>query len=116
MLDASVVALADADARGVPVGPILDRTRERDEAAHAFVRAYQPYQWPVDAVTDVKVAPFQVLAGEGRTFLDRDHGWHLAIADRLAAADPDVIRTTERVLVDVTDETSQAAAIDWWTG
>ena len=115
MLDASVVALADADARGVPVGPILDRTRERDEAAHAFVRAYQPYQWPVDAVTDVKVAPFQVLAGEGRTFLDRDHGWHLAIADRLAAADPDVIRTTGRVLVDVTDETSQAAAIDWWT-
>ena len=115
MLDASVVSLAEADARGVPVGPILDRTRERDEAAHAFVRAYQPYQWPVDAVTDVKVAPFQVLAGEGRTFLDRDHGWHLAIADRLAAADPDVIRTTGRVLVDVTDETSQAAAIDWWT-
>ena len=115
MLDASVVSLAEADARGVPVGPILDRTRERDEAAHAFVRAYQPYQWPVDAVTDVKVAPFQVLAGEGRTFLDRDHGWHLAIADRLAAADPDVIRTTDRVLVDVTDETSQAAAIDWWT-
>ena len=74
--------------------PILDRTRERDEAAHAFVRAYQPYQWPVDTVTDVKVAPFQVLAGEGRTFLDRDHGWHLAIADRLAAADPDVIQTT----------------------
>ena len=64
---------------------------------------------------DVKVAPFQVLAGEGRTFLDRDHGWHLAIADRLAAADPDVIRTTGRVLVDVTDETSQAAAVDWWT-
>ena len=28
---------------------------------------------------------------------------------------PTMIRTTDRVLVDVTDETSQAAAIDWWT-
>jgi protein phosphatase len=113
-LDAAVEALATADARGVGVGPILARTKDRDAASHAFVRAYQPYHWPVDAVTDVKVAPFQVLAAEGRTFLDRDHGWHLAIADRLVAADPDVIRTTGRVVVDVTDEASQRAAIDWW--
>ncbi|WP_426503621.1 hypothetical protein ACPPVO_39190 [Dactylosporangium sp. McL0621] len=54
------------------------------------------------------------LAGEGATYHDRDHGWHLALADRLAAAAPDLIRTTRRLVVDTTDPDSTAAGISWW--
>ncbi|MFN8198468.1 MAG: hypothetical protein U0R72_09085 [Nakamurella multipartita] len=40
--------------------------------------------------------------------------WHLAQADRLAAADPDLVTTTARQIVDTTDEDSIAAATAWW--
>jgi hypothetical protein len=36
----------------------------------------------------VQVAPFQVLATDAATYEERDHSWHLGIADRLVAADP----------------------------
>ena len=30
-----------------------------------FVAAYRQYCWPVSGVDDLKLAPFQILAGEG---------------------------------------------------
>ena len=41
-------------------------------------------------------------------------GWHLDIADRLAAADSELVASTRRVFVDTTDSDSVAAATDWW--
>lgn len=52
--------------------------------------------WPVEGLEGVQVAPFQVLATEGKTWTDRDHGWHLEIADRLVAVAPTLIRKTGR--------------------
>jgi protein phosphatase len=62
----------------------------------------------------VRLAPFQVLAAEGATYHERDHGWHLSVADRLAEAAPERVRPTRRVVVDTTDAGSTAAATDWW--
>jgi protein phosphatase len=56
-----------------------------------------------------------VLATEGRTYTDRDHAWHLGIADLLVDADPTVVRRTARCAVDTTDEASTAAGAAWWT-
>ena len=46
------------------------------------------------------MAPFQLLATEGPTYHDRPHGWHLELADRLVAADPELIAPTRRLVAD----------------
>ena len=62
----------------------------------------------------MQVAPFQLLASEGRTWADHDHLWHLGIADRLVEADPELVRTTRRLLVDSDDAASLAEGTTWW--
>jgi protein phosphatase len=113
-LPAAVDALRAAQAAGVDVGPLLARTSARADNARAFTEAYRRYCWPVDGLDGVRLAPFQVLAAEGATFHDRDHGWHLAVADRLADAAPDLLATTRRLVVDTTDPQSTAAGVAWW--
>jgi protein phosphatase len=109
--------LEAAAARGVDaslIGDLLDRTRSRRADAEGFVAAYRRYCWPTDGLDGVRFAPFQVLASEGTAHAGRDHGWHLARADRLVAADPALLLGTRRVLADTTDAASTAAATAWW--
>jgi protein phosphatase len=113
-LPSAVDALAAAQGAGLDVGALLERTRARAANAGAFTEAYRRYCWPTDGLDGVRLAPFQVLATEAATYHDRDHGWHLDIADRLAQAAPDLIQTTRRLRVDTTDPDSTAAAVQWW--
>jgi hypothetical protein len=62
----------------------------------------------------VQLAVFQVLAADGASFADRDHTWHLGIADRLVDADPALFRTTRRLVVDTSNEESRDAGARWW--
>lgn len=113
-LPAAVDVLTAAAVRGVDVTELLRRTRSRADDVTAFRAAYRPYCWPTDDLTGIRVAPFQVLATEGATYHDREHAWHLAVADRLAAAD-DLVLSTRRLAVDTTDPDSVAAGVRWWT-
>lgn len=108
---ATVSVLAAAEASGLEVGALVERARSRSQNATLFRDAYRRY---VGAPDDVRLAPFQVLAAGGDTFETRDHGWHLAIADRLADAAPDLIASTGRVRVDLDDPASVEAAVRWW--
>jgi protein phosphatase len=112
---AAVTVLQQAAARGVDVSDLLARGEARVRNATAFTEAYRRYVWPVSGLEGVEFAPFQVLATEGRTWTERDHLWHLDIADRLAAVAPGLIRQTKRLVLDTTDEASTATGVDWWT-
>jgi protein phosphatase len=114
-LPAAVAVLEQAAARGLEVGELLDRQGGRADDAAAFTAAYRRYCWPTDGLTGVSIAPFQVLAAAGATFAGRPHAWHLAQADRLVAADPELVRPTAHRFVDVPDPASEQAATDWWT-
>jgi protein phosphatase len=111
-LPAAAAALEQASARGLPgVGELLDRTRSRLANAEAFVAAYLRYCWATDGLAGVRVAPFQLLATEGTAYHDRPHLWHLDLADRLAAASPELITRTRRICADTSDP---APATQWW--
>jgi protein phosphatase len=113
-LPKAVSVLESALAGGVDVQDLLTRTRSRMGNAARYVEAYRQHGAPVDPDTGVRLAPFQVLATEGTTHSDRPHTWHLALADRLAAADPDLILPTRSTTVDLADASSVAAATSWW--
>ncbi|HET9656601.1 MAG TPA: polynucleotide kinase-phosphatase [Kineosporiaceae bacterium] len=115
-LSASVDVLDQAAAAGRDVGALLERSRTRAANAEAFAQAYRRYCWPVDGLAGVRFAPFQVLAGEGAAHQTRPHAWHLDLADRLVAADPDLLAPTRRTVVDTTDPASVAAGVSWWEG
>ncbi|HWM98282.1 MAG TPA: polynucleotide kinase-phosphatase, partial [Streptosporangiaceae bacterium] len=111
-LPAAASALEQAVARGLPgVGELLDRTRSRLANADAFTAAYLRYCWATDGLAGVRLAPFQLLATEGAVYHDRPHLWHLALADRLAAAGRGLITSTRRICADTGDP---APAIRWW--
>lgn len=113
-LPAAVAGLEQAAAAGLDVGDLLARTRRRAANVDGYTDAYRRYCWPVDGLDGVQVAPFQVLASEGRSWHDRDHGWHASVADRLQAADPVLVRATRRTVVETEDPASVAAGTQWW--
>jgi protein phosphatase len=88
--------------------------RRRVADTEAFRDAYRRYCWPTDGLAGVQLAPFQALAAKGAAFHTRPHDWHLALADRLHVADPEIIRRTATAIVDTTDEESVATATAWW--
>jgi protein phosphatase len=100
---------------GEAIAELLARTEQRAANADLFSSAYRRYVWPTNGLDGVQVAPFQVLATEGTTFQHRDHEWHLAIADRLVDADPGLVRSTQRLVLDPSDEAAVTAAADWWS-
>ncbi|BDM71621.1 hypothetical protein HEK616_51080 [Streptomyces nigrescens] len=198
-------ALEAAAGRGVEVGPLLQRQRDRAADAAAFTAAYRRYCWrvgeratpdgpvplvpsgpsgpsvssgpvvPVKAVEavdggalavagaravpgsgpesgsgpvpeglgpvpdglgaleGVRLAPFQILAVQGRSLAGLAHTEQLALIDRIVAAESAVsgqedgasgggraaggaglLATTRRIIVDTEDEASVAAGIRWW--
>lgn len=62
----------------------------------------------------MRVAPFQLLATNAGTYIDRPHRWHLDLADRLVGVAPTLFATTRRIEVDLSDADSVTAAERWW--
>jgi protein phosphatase len=113
-LTAADRGLSAAQSRGIEVDELAERTRARAANAAAFRDAYRRYRWPVDGLDGITIAPFQVLATDGRTYADRNHDWHLSVADRLVASDSKLFRETDRAHVDTQDPASMAAGVTWW--
>ena len=82
-LAATISTLEQAAANGADVSDLLAGARERLDAANRYVAAYRTYCWPVHGVDDLKLAPFHLLATEGKTYFGKDHAWHMKTLARL---------------------------------
>ena len=113
-LRAELDVIEAAAARGIDVGPLVGQLGERTEMIDDFVAAYGRYCWAVESIEDLKLAPFQILAAEGRVHALSEHLWHLEVLGRLCSADQDTFRRTEAIVVDVGDDRSVGGAVAWW--
>ncbi|MGW0067705.1 polynucleotide kinase-phosphatase, partial [Streptosporangium sandarakinum] len=111
-LPEAVAALEAAAGRGLDVGDLLDRTRRRLDNAARFRDAYARYCWEVDGLDGLRLAPFQILACEGRVTALEPHTWHLETLSRLT--DP-LIAPTRHVFADLASDSSREAATAWWS-
>ncbi|MBS4103986.1 polynucleotide kinase-phosphatase [Tsukamurella paurometabola] len=110
---AALAGLDAAAARGLDVAALRARTARRAVNTNAFRDAYARYYRPTDGLDGVTVAPFQVLAAEGRVLAEESHEWHMAVLGELD--DPFLTPTRHRV-VELGSETDRAEACRWWTG
>ncbi|WP_329433722.1 polynucleotide kinase-phosphatase [Streptomyces sp. NBC_01280] len=111
----AIAGLEAAAARGVDVGELLGRQRERAADAAAFTDAYRRYCWTTDGLEGVRLAPFQILAVQGRSLAALPHDEQLALIDRMVENDGSgLLQTTRRLFVDTADEASVSAGVDWW--
>ncbi|MEU1708761.1 polynucleotide kinase-phosphatase [Streptomyces sp. NPDC005706] len=111
----ALAALEAAAARGTDVGGLLDRQSGRAADAAAFTDAYRRYCWATDGLEGVRLAPFQILAVQGRSLAALPHDGQLALIDRMVEHDgTGLLRTTRRLYVDTGDADSVRAGVDWW--
>ncbi|QDV73845.1 polynucleotide kinase-phosphatase [Botrimarina mediterranea] len=85
------------------------------QAASRFVDAYRHYCWPVESVEDYRLAPFHLLATEGRVHVQQNHEWHMQSLAKVCRQDPRVLLATPYRVIDVTDPEQVNQAVRWWT-
>ena len=102
-------------ANGRKVDEALERFGGRRKSIEQFVTAYRQYCWPVESLNDLKLAPFHLLATEGKVHVDQNHVWHMETLAEVCHEDSDILLPTEFKVVDVTDLDSQTVGVDWWT-
>lgn len=62
----------------------------------------------------MKLAPFHLLAAEGKVHADRDHAWHMAALAKVCAADPELLLATPHRVVALDHADAVADAVRWW--
>ncbi|MEU9538515.1 MULTISPECIES: polynucleotide kinase-phosphatase [Streptomyces] len=110
-----LAALEGVAERGVDIRELLGKQRERAADAAAFTEAYRRYCWPTEGLEGVRLAPFQILAVQGRSLAAVPHDEQLALIDRLVEHDGSgLLQTTRRLFVDTGDAESVRGGVDWW--
>lgn len=112
---AAVIQTLDATAeRDVDTSALADRMRTRQGLVDRYVKAYSRYSWPVDSIDDLRLAPFHLLASEGRTHTDRDHVWHMETLAAICRHDDGLLLATPYRVIDLMDTADAAAGVAWW--
>ncbi|MCI0603820.1 polynucleotide kinase-phosphatase [bacterium] len=94
---------------------LVESHKDRLSMIDQYVDAYRGYCWSVRSVSDLKLAPFHLLATEGKVHIDRDHVWHMESLQRICETSPEsILLQTKYRVVDLTDTQSCEDGIAWW--
>ena len=93
---------------------LLAKYGDRQKEAKQFIAAYQQYCWPVNSLDDYKLAPFHILASEGKLWTSENHEWHMEQIRKICVVDPVMLLATPYKVVELNNETSVEEATEWW--
>ena len=113
-LSATADVLAQAAGRGLRVQKLQAGNAGQTDRMIRFRDAYGQYCRAVDGIEGLTLAPFYLLATEGRAHTDQPHDWHLTQIADLCAADPALLTITEHRFVNLSDPVSIAETTEWW--
>lgn len=109
-----MTALEQAVTGNVPAQALLEQYTRRLEQTNSYIKAYQEYCWPVQSLDDYKLAPFHILATEGKTWFHQDHEWHMNTIAKICAGDEQFLMATPFRIVEIGNAASEQTAIHWW--
>ena len=104
----------ESGAHEFDIETVLKKYEAKQQAIGQYINAYRHYCWPVNSIDDLKLAPFHLLATEGKVHVDKDHDWHMKTLANICAADTKLLLATPYLIIDVTNEESIKAAVTWW--
>jgi protein phosphatase len=113
-LKASLDALQKAALSNDAVLPLLESYGKRYQQAQQYVKAYEQYSWTVNSLEDYALAPFHILASEGKSWVEKDHEWHMQNIETFCLADTTILMATPYKIVHLNDEAAIADATNWW--
>jgi protein phosphatase len=98
------------------IAAIREGFEQRQKCLDRYTEAYRRYCWAVFSVEDYRIAPFHILATEGKVWNGENHLYHIETIKRcMTGADP-LFVATNHITVDLGSEGSVAQATDWWLG
>jgi protein phosphatase len=107
-----------AKAHGVDVGSLLESHIARRQMAADYRDAYRRYCWPVASLADLRLAPFHILATEGKLHSDREHIWHMGHIHRICGAGSGLLLETRHLCLDLgldlAEPAARAKGVEWW--
>jgi protein phosphatase len=101
--------------RQVETEPLRSQFVQKASLINQYRQAYRNYCWPVQNMTDLKLAPFHILATENQVHADKNHGWHMDRVKQIVGGQTaDILLHTNHIYVDLDDLASQEEAVRWW--
>ncbi len=93
---------------------VLEKFRFKRDAVDKYIDSYREYCWTVKSTEDFRIAPFHILAVEGKTFDNQQHIWHMETIKKYISGNDPVFMATPYICVDTEDETSVENGVKWW--
>lgn len=109
----AVVMTEKAQARNATLAPLYEKLRQRRADIEGYIEAYSRYCWEVPALSDYRIAPFHLLATEGKTYFDQTHAWHIETLTRIAS-ESEMLMTTDTLALNLADPDAEEAGVKWW--
>lgn len=94
---------------------LLGKFQGQHKNVEKFVSAYRQYCWSVSSLDDLRLAPFHLLATEGKVHTHQNHVWHMDTLGKICSHDPRFLLATASKVVDVTVPNSEQEGIEWWS-
>lgn len=104
--------LKQTNNRDTNIQSLLTKYTEKEQMAKDYIKAYQQYCWEVISLEDYKIAPFHVLATEGKTYFDKNHLWHISAISKFCNGG--LLIETPYKIINLEQEASQKEGISWW--
>ncbi|MBY3433541.1 polynucleotide kinase-phosphatase [Rhizobium laguerreae] len=95
------------------VDDLLSRFHDRHGNAEAFDKVWRGYSWETPTIDDLRIAPFHVLASEGRVHSHERHSTHMRWIDMIVGKDA-IMAKTDFAEVSLSDPKAMEAVIDKW--
>lgn len=84
-----------------------------EQNARLFDRVWRGYSWETPTIDEVRIAPFHVLASEGRVHTNERHSVHMKWIDMLVGRDP-IFTATDFAEVSLSSSAALATVVDKW--
>jgi protein phosphatase len=112
-LSAALAAL-EACSDNAEIAAIAETFHQKKDDADLYVEAYRRYCWTVRSLSDLKLAPFHLLASEGRVHVDKHHVWHMETLASICHQDRELLLETPFRVIDLTETAQHEQGIRWW--
>ncbi len=96
------------------INGLLTKYRDIGSNVDKFVAAYRQYCWSVESLDDLRLAPFHLLATDGKVHTHQNHLWHMERLAKVCQPDPQFLLATQFQVVDVTNPDNEQAGMEWW--